>query len=104
MLQTTIYMYHNNTRDEEKNPPKKWEMTEMRPPPLPALRSAGRQLNDNLPPSKGHNMHDKRCYEDRSMIWVGTEWWGRFCFVFSSNKVVKINVFLHLNMLEIPPK
>ena len=38
------------------------------------------------------------------VIWVGTEWWGRFCFVFSGSKVVKINVFLHLNMLEIPPE
>ena len=99
----TDYPLHVPRQCQRQKKPKKQEMTEMRPQP-PTLRMVGGRLDDNPLPSIGHNMHDERFYEDRSVIWVGAEWCGRFCFVFSGSKVVKINVFLQLNMLEIPTK
>ena len=49
MLQTTIYMYHNNTRDEKKKNEKQ-EMTEMSHHHQHSEQQAGGTMTIRLPP------------------------------------------------------
>ena len=68
IVNVTDYRVHvppQQCQRRKKKNPKKQETMEMRPPPLPALGTVGRWLNDNPPPSTGHNAHDKRCYKDK---------------------------------------